>query len=180
MVAGEAEEAALARLFRAFERLDGSAWSEYLIHVLLVLDSVHLPEVHIVALQAFQRGVQVLLGLDARPFGGLGRDENLFADVRQNVAVDFFGMAIPVGMRAVKVIQAQVVGVPHLGACGLLVAEQGQPCPTTVSFTPVLPNSRIGVAPTWGFCGRAFKPVIPSPAKAAPMKILRPVDPMAL
>ena len=48
VVAGEADEAAFARLLGGLEGLDGAAGREHLGDVVLVLDPVDLPEVDVV------------------------------------------------------------------------------------------------------------------------------------
>ena len=50
----------------------------------------------------------------------------------------------------------------------------------TVSFTPVFPNSRMGVSPAFGLGGRALSPVMPRPANTVPTKVLRRMKGIAL
>ena len=109
-MAGEADEAALARLLRGLERLDRPAGGEDPLDLLPVADAVDLPEVHVVGPEPLQREVQLRLGLPAGALRGLGGEEDLLAHLRQDLAVDLLGVAAPVAVRGVEVVDAELHG----------------------------------------------------------------------
>ena len=126
VMAGEAEEAALAGLLRGFESFDGAAGTEDAVHIRLLLNAVHLPEIDVIGLQGLEGNVELVFGVFPDSFGALGGEEDILADVGEDIAVHLFGMSVPVRVGAIEVIQAEVVGVADVGAGGFLVTEQRQ------------------------------------------------------
>src|SRR5262249_56841135 len=87
VMAREADEAALPRLLGRLEGLDGSAGGEDPRDVVLVLDRMDLPEIHVIGPEPLQGEVELLLGPPARPIGGLGGGEDALADRRRDLAI---------------------------------------------------------------------------------------------
>ena len=69
--------------------------------------------------------MQLILGFFSRALRALGGDEDILANVRQHVAVNLFGMPVPVSVSAIEIVQAQIVSVAHLKPGGLLGAQSG-------------------------------------------------------
>ena len=56
--------------------------------------------------------MELVLGPSAGPLGGLGSEEDLLADLGQDLAVDLLGAAVPVAVGGVEVVDAQLDGPP--------------------------------------------------------------------
>src|SRR5262249_37120123 len=108
-MAGEADEAALARLLGRLERLHRSARSEDAVDILLRAHVVHLPEIEMVGLQGAQRRRKLLLGFRSRLLRRLAGQENVLPDALESDAVRLLGAPAPIGARAIEVPQSEVV-----------------------------------------------------------------------
>src|ERR1019366_1029161 len=104
VVAGETDEADLSGLLGGLECFNGASGSENLLDILMVLHSMHLPEINIVSLQGSEGRSQIFLGSLSGALGALRCDEDVFPKLRQDVPVGFLGMSIPVSARAIEVV----------------------------------------------------------------------------
>ena len=123
VMAGESDETDFARLFGGFKCLHRPARPQNARNVALLLNIVHLPQVEVVGLQRGQREMELVFGLFPRALEALGSEENVLAEGRQDVAVSLLRVAFPVGVRAIEIVQAEVVRAPHLGPGALLGAQ---------------------------------------------------------
>ena len=81
-------------------------------------------------------------------------------------------MAVPVTVGGVEVVDPQFHGSPGYGD-GFPVTDQGKrppACPTTVSFSPVLPKTRLGISPGFTPLDPARADRFPSPASVPPKR----------
>src|SRR5712692_4353762 len=86
-MAGESEKSALPRLPRSFECLERAARGEDLFDILAGANVVHLPEIHVVSLQAAQRSFQILLSRSPRTLHRFGGDEDVLTELRKHTSI---------------------------------------------------------------------------------------------
>src|SRR5262245_23342009 len=122
-MAREADEPALPRPLGRLEGLDGPAGGEDPRDIVLVVDRMDLPEIHVIGPEPLQGAVELLLSPPARPLGGLGGEEHARADRRQDLAIDLLGVTVPVAVGGVEVVDAELDGPAGQGD-GLLGRDE--------------------------------------------------------
>jgi hypothetical protein len=112
VVASESEEAALSGFLGGLKGFNNAPGCEDLVYVGLILNAVHLPQVQIIRFHTLQRNMQLVLICLSSALVAFGSHENLLANIGENVAVYLLRVPIPIAMRTVEVVQAEVVCMP--------------------------------------------------------------------